>query len=101
MKTSERVTRFFKAEPRTPLEASLFTVMTVTADGAEIYLRGSEHGVLRLPTANACAVLAELAQSAQRRLLEMEVEGLGRGDGGAAAAPLGAAGEADRSPAPG
>lgn len=101
MRTHESHAHWYRAEPRTPKEREVFTVMTVSAEGAELYL-ASVAGVLHLKDAAACAVLVELAESARRRLLEMEIDALRLGHGaGPAAAPLGAAGQAGRTGPPG
>jgi hypothetical protein len=92
--------RCFRAEPRTPKEREVFTVMTVSPEGAEIYIPGDTH-VLRLKDAAACAVLEELAASARRRLFDLQIDDMRLGHGeGAAAAPMGAAGEAGSHGAP-
>lgn len=106
MRTHESRASWYRAEPRTPKEREVFTIMTVGADGATLYLpdelRRGMNGVLHLKDAAACAVLEELASSARRRLLEMEIDAMRLGDGARpAAAPVGAAGEADRPRPPG
>ena len=92
---------WYRAEPRTPKEREVFTVMTVTAAGADLYL-ASEGSALHLQDAAACAVLEELAGSARRRLLEMEIEALPQGgvngQPGATGAAVGAAPEARPRP---
>lgn len=90
MRPAEFVRRWFRAEPRTPKEREVFHVMTVSHEGAQLFLAGGE--VLLLRDAAACAVLEELASSARRRLLELEIDAM-RGAHGheAAAAPVGAA----------
>lgn len=100
MKTQASIRRCYRTEPRTPKEREVFTVMTLTPEGAEIFIPGDDH-VLRLKDAAACAVLAELATSARRRLFEMQIDEMRLGHGeGTAAPPLGTADEAGPDGAP-
>jgi len=106
MKLSCMTSRTYAAEPRTPKEREVFTVMTVDSEGAVIYLpayvAGGMTGVLKLRDAAACAVLEELAAGARRRLLEMEIDEMRLGDDVRPdPASLGTAGETDRSRTPG
>lgn len=90
MKHGQFTQRAFRAEPRTPKEREVFSVMTVSADGADLYL-ATTAGVLHLQDAAACAVLEELAGSARRRLLDLEIDEMRGANGHAAEAPVGPA----------
>lgn len=87
----------------TPRERELFSVMTVSEQGVDVYLADESTSapgvVLHLPDAIACALLANLAQVAHRRLREIEIARIQTGaedshaSGSAAAPAVGAPSE--------